>query len=45
MPVTTREWQLAARPHGEPTPEDFRLVERERPDPVDGQIVVRMLAM
>ena len=45
MPVTTREWQLAARPHGEPTPEDFRLVERERPDPADGQIVVRMLAM
>jgi len=45
MPVTTREWQLAARPHGEPTPEDFRLVELERPDPADGQIVVRMLAM
>ena len=45
MPVTTREWQLAARPHGEPTPDDFRLVETERPDPADGQIVVRMLAM
>jgi NADPH-dependent curcumin reductase CurA len=45
MPVTTREWQLAARPHGEPTPEDFRLVEQERPDPADGQVVVRMLAM
>ena len=45
MPVTTREWQLAARPHGEPTPDDFRLVETERPDPRDGQVVVRMLVM
>jgi NADPH-dependent curcumin reductase CurA len=45
MPLTTREWQLAARPHGEPTPDDFRLVELERPDPADGQIVVSMLAM
>src|SRR5690348_1880837 len=43
--ITTREWQLAARPHGEPTPGDFRLVETERPDPVDGQVVVRQLAM
>ncbi len=43
--LTTREWQLAARPHGEPKPEDFRLVEAERPDPVDGQVAVRMLAM
>jgi NADPH-dependent curcumin reductase CurA len=45
VPLTTREWQLAARPHGEPTPDDFRLVELERPDPVEGQVVVRMLAM
>ena len=45
MPVTTREWQLAARPQGEPTPDDFRLVEREHPDPADGQVVVRMLVM
>ncbi len=45
MPVTTREWQLAARPHGEPTPEDFRLVELEHPDPAEGQVVVRMLVM
>jgi NADPH-dependent curcumin reductase CurA len=45
VPLTTREWQLAARPHGEPTPDDFRLVEREVPDPVDGQVVVRMLVM
>ena len=45
MPVPTREWQLAARPHGEPTPEDFQLVETERPDPAEGQVVVRMLVM
>jgi NADPH-dependent curcumin reductase CurA len=45
VPVPTREWQLAARPHGEPTPADFRLVETERPDPAEGQVVVRMLAM
>jgi NADPH-dependent curcumin reductase CurA len=45
VPIRTREWQLAARPHGEPTPADFRLVEHEHPDPADGQVVVRMLAM
>ncbi|MDP5185372.1 NADP-dependent oxidoreductase [Blastococcus sp. BMG 814] len=45
MPITTREWQLAARPHGEPTPDDFRLVELERPDPAEGQVAVRMLVM
>jgi NADPH-dependent curcumin reductase CurA len=43
--ISTREWQLAARPHGEPTPDDFRLVEQERPDPAEGQVVVRMIAM
>jgi hypothetical protein len=43
--VTTREWQLAARPHGEPAPDDFRLVEAGHPDPQDGQVVVRMLVM
>ncbi len=45
MAVPTREWQLVARPHGEPTPDDFRLVERVRPGPGDGQVLVRMLAM
>ena len=45
MPVATREWQLAARPHGEPTPDDFRLVDQEHLDPTDGQVVVRMLVM
>jgi NADPH-dependent curcumin reductase CurA len=45
VPVATREWQLAARPRGEPQPDDFRLVDLERPDPTEGQVVVRMLAM
>src|SRR3712207_6169755 len=41
MAATTREWHLAARPHGEPTPEDFRLVEVPVPEPAEGQVVVR----
>jgi NADPH-dependent curcumin reductase CurA len=45
VPLTTHEWQMVARPHGEPTPDDFRLVELERPDPAQGQVVVRMIAM
>ena len=45
MAVPTREWQLVARPHGEPTPDDFRLVERVHPGPGDGQVLVRMLVM
>ncbi|SDO06369.1 NADP-dependent oxidoreductase [Geodermatophilus sp. DSM 45219] len=45
MAATTREWHLAARPHGEPTPEDFRLVEVPVPEPADGQVVVRMVVM
>jgi hypothetical protein len=45
MTVSTREWQLAARPRGEPTPEDFRLVELDRPGPTEGQVVVRTIAM
>ncbi|HZH20733.1 MAG TPA: NADP-dependent oxidoreductase [Geodermatophilus sp.] len=45
MAVTTREWHLAARPHGEPTPEDFRLVEVPVPEPAEGQVVVRVVVM
>jgi NADPH-dependent curcumin reductase CurA len=45
MAGRTREWHLAARPHGEPAPEDFRLVEVPVPDPTEGQVVVRMTAM
>ncbi|SNS55943.1 hypothetical protein SAMN06893096_10577 [Geodermatophilus pulveris] len=41
MTTTTREWHLAARPQGEPTPADFRLVEVPVPEPADGQVVVR----
>ncbi|HYO35787.1 MAG TPA: NADP-dependent oxidoreductase [Geodermatophilus sp.] len=45
MPIPAREWHLAARPTGEPTPEDFALVDVELPDPAEGQVVVRMVAM
>jgi NADPH-dependent curcumin reductase CurA len=43
--VRTREWQLVRRPHGEPVPEDFRLVELDRPDPGPGQVAVATIAM
>jgi NADPH-dependent curcumin reductase CurA len=45
MSATTREWHLAARPHGEPTPADFRLVEVPVPEPAEGQVVVRNVVM
>jgi hypothetical protein len=45
VPIPAREWHLAARPTGEPTPEDFALVEVELPDPAEGQVVVRLVAM
>ena len=41
MPHTSREIQLAARPVGEPKPEDFRLAEVEVPDPGPGEVLVR----
>jgi NADPH-dependent curcumin reductase CurA len=41
MPRTGREIQLAARPHGEPSPTDFRLAEVEVPDPGPGEVLVR----
>ena len=41
MSVTSREWQLTARPVGEPKPTDFRLVQAEVADPGPGQILVR----
>ncbi|WP_333770748.1 NADP-dependent oxidoreductase [Streptomyces sp. IBSBF 2435] len=40
---TGRAWQLAARPHGWPTPADFALVETPNPEPEPGQILVRNL--
>ncbi|HWH92340.1 MAG TPA: NADP-dependent oxidoreductase [Baekduia sp.] len=41
MSTPSREIQLAARPHGEPKPSDFRLVEVELPAPGPGEILVR----
>lgn len=41
MPFSSREWQLAARPMGEPTPADFAYTTVTVPDPGPGQIVVR----
>jgi NADPH-dependent curcumin reductase CurA len=45
MPFASREIHLAARPAGMPTPADFKLVEREIPDPAEGQVVVQNLLM
>jgi NADPH-dependent curcumin reductase CurA len=36
-----RQIRLAARPRGEPTPKDFRLVEAEVPEPGPGQMLLR----
>jgi NADPH-dependent curcumin reductase CurA len=41
MTTTAREYHLAARPQGMPTPGDFRLVERELADPGPGEVLVR----
>ena len=41
MTTTSHEIQLAARPVGWPTPDDFRLVEVELPDPGPGEVLVR----
>jgi NADPH-dependent curcumin reductase CurA len=44
--VTAREIQLAARPHGEPKPTDFRVAEAPVPDePGAGEVLVRNLWM
>jgi NADPH-dependent curcumin reductase CurA len=39
--VASREWQLIARPVGEPKASDFRLLQAEVADPGPGQILVR----
>jgi NADPH-dependent curcumin reductase CurA len=39
--MTSREIQLAARPHGEPKPTDFRLAEVDVPEPGPGEVLVR----
>ncbi|HEY0688156.1 MAG TPA: NADP-dependent oxidoreductase [Kribbella sp.] len=41
--VTSREWQLVARPHGAPRPGDFALREATSPALRDGQVLVRNL--
>src|SRR5688500_17295274 len=41
MPTTTREIHLASRPSGWPTPDNFRTVEVDLPDPGPGQVLVR----
>src|ERR1700745_4489738 len=38
-----RQILLASRPHGEPTPENFRLVEAEVPEPGPGQMLLRTI--
>jgi NADPH-dependent curcumin reductase CurA len=42
-PGKYRRILLASRPHGEPTPENFRLVEAEIPEPGPGQMLLRTI--
>ena len=41
MSVTNRQWLLISRASGEPTPENFKLIEVEVPDLQDGEVLVR----
>src|SRR6186713_2387900 len=41
MSLKNRQVLLASRPKGEPTPENFRLVEAEVPQPGAGQMLLR----
>jgi len=43
LPTSTREIQLASRPHSRPVPENFRLTESALPELQDGQVLVRNL--
>jgi NADPH-dependent curcumin reductase CurA len=43
MPTKNRQILLASRPHGEPTAENFRLVETDLPSPAPGQLLLRSL--
>ncbi|MBC9958310.1 NADP-dependent oxidoreductase [Yimella sp. cx-51] len=45
LPTQTREIVLASRPNGAPTPDNFRLVERDLPALQDGEILVRNTVM
>ncbi|MBD8881734.1 NADP-dependent oxidoreductase [Rhodanobacter sp. 7MK24] len=42
-PHINRRVLLAARPHGKPVPQDFRLDETPVPEPQDGQVLLRTL--
>lgn len=42
---TTREWRLASRPTGTPSPDNFELVETDLPDVQDGQVLIENLVM
>ncbi|SFR93266.1 hypothetical protein SAMN05216570_0806 [Dyella sp. OK004] len=41
--TTAQRWVLAARPLGEPTPENFRLESVRIPEPGDGEMLLRVL--
>jgi len=43
--ITSKEVHLASRPDGMPKPEHFTLVERQIPEPLAGEILVRNLFM
>jgi len=43
--ITSKEIHLASRPDGMPKPEHFTLVERQIPEPLAGEILVRNLFM
>ena len=45
MNAIARQIQLASRPNGWPTLENFRLVEVELPEPAEGQLLVRNVVM
>jgi len=41
--TTNRQILLASRPSGEPTPDNFKLVETDLPDPGPGQMLLRTI--
>jgi len=45
MPILSHEVHLLERPQGLPTPEQFRIVETQVPDPKDGEFVVQNIYM
>ncbi|MED5524916.1 NADP-dependent oxidoreductase [Gallaecimonas pentaromativorans] len=39
--TTNRQWVLASRPHGEPSPDNFRLEQSAIPEVTDGKVLLR----